>query len=157
MNTDKGNETKELSSVIPENIRKKIWESGAGEEHFQQVYRVAKWGKLEEKAFVSTYEEILQGWIPDRYSKEEVGTYSTSVYTSRKNCDKFINCLKRSVRLRKEYPYPVLLTGNTSHGLVQRMAERVSDNSDSTHIDWWIFEGALKKAVRNFRICEESD
>ncbi|EOT23508.1 hypothetical protein C805_03172 [Eubacterium sp. 14-2] len=157
MNTDKGNETKELSSVIPENIRKKIWESGAGEEHFQQVYRVAKWGKLEEKAFVSTYEEILQGWIPDRYSKEEVGTYSTSVYTSRKNCDKFINCLKRSVRLRKEYPHPVLLTGNTSHGLVQRTAERVSDNSDSTHIDWWIFEGAIKKAVRNFRICEESD
>lgn len=92
---DTNREIKELSSVIPKNIKEKILKSGASEKHFQQVYRVAKWGKSEEKAFISTYEEILEGIIPDRYSKEEVGTYSTSVYTSRKNYDKFINCLKK--------------------------------------------------------------
>lgn len=94
----------------------------------------AKWGKIEERAFLNTYGEIQEGYIPDddgKYPKDNIGTYSTSVYTERKNCDKFINMLKKSVRLRKVYPFPVIIVGNTSNGLVQRTADRDSELSRS--------------------------
>lgn len=63
------------------------------------------------------------------------------MYTERKNCDKFINMLKKSVRLRKVYPFPVIIVGNTSNGLVQRTADRDVNYPDPTHVDWWLFSG----------------
>lgn len=83
-----------LEDNIPEELCYDIVEQARGNEHYSCVYRVAKWGKIEERAFLNTYGEIQEGYIPDddgKYPKDNIGTYSTSVYTERKNCDKFIN------------------------------------------------------------------
>lgn len=86
-----------LEDNIPKKIQHAIIEQAKGNKHFDRVYRVAKWGKIEDKAFLSTFGEIQEGYLPEddkKYPKDNVGTYSTSVYTERKNCDKFINMLK---------------------------------------------------------------
>lgn len=158
MNTDKEEKVKQLNSLIPLNVRQKIVAYGGREEHWKTVYRVAKWGKLEEKAFFSTYEEIQAGLMPDnpiRYPLNEVGTYSTSVYTDKKSCKKFINLLKG--RLRKIYPCPMIICGSTSHGLLQRTIERESDYMDPTHIDWWIYEGKRIEVLKDFKLCGQKE
>ena len=49
-------------------------ESGAVERIFEPVYRVAKRGKLDRDAFISTYEEIISRQIPDDDVKLSDGT-----------------------------------------------------------------------------------
>lgn len=146
-----------LEDNIPEELCYDIVEQARGNEHYSCVYRVAKWGKIEERAFLNTYGEIQEGYILDddgKYPKDNIGTYSTSVYTERKNCDKFINMLKKSVRLRKVYPFPVIIVGNTSNGLVQRTADRDVNYPDPTHVDWWLFSGKKGTVLSNFVLCE---
>lgn len=146
----------ELESNIPKNICNEIINQAKENEHINDVYRVAKWGKIEEKTFLNTYGEIELGYIEDneeKYPKNEIGTYSTSVYTERKNCDKFIKMLKRSVRLRELYPYPVVIKGKTSNGLVQKTIERIP-NYDPTHVDWWLFCGRKEIVLTDFALCD---
>ena len=57
----------ELDSNIPEKLRKEIKERTKGNAHYTEVYRVAKWGIIEEKVFLSTYGELLAD-ILDRKS-----------------------------------------------------------------------------------------
>lgn len=146
----------ELENNIPKSICDEIIRQANGNLHISDVYRVAKWGKIEEKVFLNTYGEIEQGYIEDsetKYPKNEIGTYSTSVYTERKSCDKFIKILKRGVRLRKLYPYPVVLKGKTSNGLVQRTIDRIPD-CDPTHIDWWLYYGKKEIVMNDFVLCD---
>lgn len=144
-----------LASNIPEDCKDQIRNNAQQNGHYDCVYRVAKWGKIEERAFFSTFDEIEQGYIEDndeKYPKNEIGTYSTSVYTERKNCDKYISLLKKSVRLRRMYPYPVVLQGKTSNGMVQRTVERREDYPDDTHVDWWIYDGRRELVLSDFSI-----
>lgn len=147
----------ELEENIPEFICDEIVKQASNNLHFEEVYRVAKWGKIEEKAFLSTYGEIEEGYIPDndeRYPKEKIGTYSTSVYTEKSCCDKYINLLKRSVRLRTIYPFPVVLKGKTSNGLVQKTVERIVNYTEPAHVDWWIFKGKKGTILNDFILCD---
>lgn len=147
----------ELESNIPKNLCSCIIEQTKGNIHYNNVYRVAKWGIVEERVFLNTYGEIQTGYIEDneeKYPRNEIGTYSTSVYTERKNCDKFISLLKRSVRLRKLYPYPVVIRGKTSNGLVQKTIERIPEYLDPTHVDWWIFCGKKEVVLNDFVLCD---
>lgn len=150
--------TKELNSNIPRELQEQISKSGAKEDIIDPVYRVAKRGKLDSEAFISTFEEIISGQLPDddeKYPKDKIGTYSTSVYNNIDPCKKFINCLKKSVRLRKEYPFPVILKGKTICGLAQLTCERESDYLDPYHIDWWIYNGMTKEVVEAYKVSEE--
>ena len=118
---------------------------------------MAKWGTIEEKVFWNTYREIQEGIIPDndaKYPKEKEGTYSLSVYDKKDSCIKYINFLKKSVRLREAYPHPEIIQGKTSRGLVQRTIDRIEDYPDPAHIDWWIFHGAQMDVMNDFRLCE---
>lgn len=84
---------KELNKCIPEEIQKLIWECGAEEKIYDSVYRVSKRGMIDKEAFKSTYEEILEGQLPNdenKYPKNKIGTYSTSVYTDIAPCKKFM-------------------------------------------------------------------
>lgn len=153
---------KEMSDCLLENIlvdvAERIVSSAKENSHFEVVYRVAKWGKIEEKAFWNTYGEIQSGIIPDsdvKYPKDDIGTYLTSVYDQQKSCDKYIRCLKRSIRLKKVYPRPVVIRGKTSNGLVQRTIEREQEYNDPTHIDWWIYKGKTPDVMKEFVLCEE--
>lgn len=147
----------ELNNNIPAEIQQKVIESGADERIFEPVYRVAKRGKLDRDAFVSTYEEIISRQIPDddvKYPKDKVGTYATSVYTDIAPCRKFIHCLKRSVRLRKEYPFPIIIQGRTSYGLTQKTCEREENYPDKLHVDWWIYSGMQECVVKDYKVVE---
>jgi len=144
-----------LNKNIPDDCKKQIREAAEGNKHYDCVYRVAKWGKIEERAFLSTFEEIQEGYIEDdemRYPKKEIGTYSTSVYTQRKNCDKYIRLLKRKLRLREMYPYPVVVQGKTSNGMVQKTVERDEGYLDDTHVDWWIYNDRKSVVLKDFSI-----
>ena len=144
---------KPLNKNISNEMKDRIWDSGACEECKKPVYRVSKKGIISIEAFISTYEEILAKELPDfpgRYPRDKVGTYSTSVYLDRGPCDKFINCLKKGVVTRKKYPYPIVMEGKTSNGLAQRTIDREPDHEDPYHVDWWIFEGENELVVPNF-------
>ncbi len=146
----------QLEDYIPKELKKQIEIQAIGNRHFEEVYRVAKWGKLEERVFLSTYAEILEGYIEngEKFDKSDIGTYSTSVYTERRNCDKFINLLKRKRRLRKLYPYPIVIKGKTSCGCVQKTSDRNEEYEDTSHVDWWIYKDKKAIAMKNFTICE---
>ena len=151
-------EYKELNPCIPDNIKKDIRECGAKEEIKEPVYRVAKNGKKDKVAFFSTYEEILEGILPDnekKYPKNKVITYSTSVYLDKKPCEKFIKCLKKNVATKETYPHPIIIQGRTTNGLVQQTIEREPDYTDKLHVDWWIFKGEVEEVFKNFHELEE--
>ena len=144
-----------LEGYIPKDLCKIIAEEAATNEHFDNVYRVAKWGKIEERAFLSTYGEVLEGYIPEdeeRRPKNDIGTYSISVYTERKSCDKFINMLKG--KLRKKYPCPIVIRGKTSNGFVQRTIERKPNYPNPTHVDWWLFKDKREVILKDFVLCD---
>lgn len=50
-----------LEDNMPEELCYDIIEWARGNEHYSCVYRVAKWGKIEESAFLNTYGEIQEG------------------------------------------------------------------------------------------------
>ena len=50
-----------LEDNRPEELSYDIIEWARGNEHYSCVYRVAKWGKIEESAFLNTYGEIQEG------------------------------------------------------------------------------------------------
>lgn len=147
----------ELDGNIPEELRKEIKERTKENEHYTEVYRVAKWGRIEDKVFLSTYEEILADILPDdeaKYPKNEIGTYSTSVYTERGKCDKYIKCLKGSKRLKKVYPYPVVIKGRTSNGCVELTINR-NKEAEPEHIDWWIYDGKRSEVMQDFILAPQ--
>lgn len=147
-----------IDEYIPDDLCEEIMTQAGKNEHFSEVYRVAKWGKIEERALLSTYGEIKMGYIEDndeKYPKNEVGTYSVSVYSDRTSCDKFIKLLKRGRRLRTLFPYPIVIKGRTSNGFVQRTKDRDVSYADSTHIDWWLFEGKRKDVLQDFECCDK--
>lgn len=145
----------QLNENIPEICKKQILKIGEQNRQYTCVYRVAKTGEIAERAFLSTYDEIEKGYIPDddeKYPKDKIGTYSTSVYTDRKMCDKFIHILKRGVRLRKTYPHPEILMGKTSNGIAQQTCMRESGYEDETHVDWWIYKDKKSEVLDDFCI-----
>lgn len=147
-----------LQQNIPVNLQKSIIEQTENNSHFDKVYRVAKWGFGDPRTFISTYSEIQQNLIPDsdaKYPKDKIGTYSTSFYTSKSPCNKFIAFLKK--RLKKFYPNPVILIGKTSDGLVQRTIERDSNHPEANHVDWWIYDGKEDYVTINFSLAEEEE
>lgn len=153
---EKMNDKIQLESNIPSEMCKIICEQAANNEHYDKVFRVAKWGQNSDRTFLSTYSEIENKYIPDneeRYPKDNIGTYSTSVYTEVKPCDKFIKSLRKKT-LKKLYPNPLILVGTTSKGLVQRTIDRELDYSDPTHIDWWIYRGKMQEVAKDFKVYE---
>lgn len=150
---DKDESNIQLEPNIPKSMYEEIIKQAKGNKHYNTIYRVAKWGQIEEKVFLNTYGEIQENIIPDneeRYPKDEIGTYSISVYTERTSCDKFIKMLKKSKRLKQIYPYPIIIKGKTSNGFVQKTKERKDSYDDPTHIDWWLFAQKKNIVLKDF-------
>lgn len=134
-------------------LKIKIQEQADKQKHFPLVFRVAKWGKIEEKAFYSTMKEVDEGILPDKYDRNDIGSYSTSVYITPDSCRKYIRFLKG--RIRKLYPCPMIIQGKTSGGLVQKTQDRNPKYEDLNHIDWWIFQDMECVVMQNFEEYEE--
>ena len=138
-----------LQRYIPEELQRKIIEVAA-EKKYEPVYRVDKEGILSDNFLKSSYEEF-----PDRFPSNEVGTYSTSVYDVPAPCIRYIKSLKG--KLRKKYPSPKIMVGSTVLGMTARTIEYKKDYEDKNHIDWWIYQGEEKNAIRYFEEYKDDE
>lgn len=147
-------DTHKLSNSIPTDIAEKIAANGKENPH-QIVYRVAKRGNIDETAFLSTYEEDMldNGKLREGRDPNNISTYSTSCYLSRKRPQKFLGYLKQ--QLINIYPHPILMTGRTICGLSQLTAEREPDTPESDHVDWWIYPDYAETIAGSFYPVEE--
>jgi hypothetical protein len=144
--------TNELQDYIPATLKARI-QIVASEHAYCPVYRVDKEGLQKASFLLSTYEEFSPKYplevFSEKYPPDDISTYSTSVYDSPKSCERFIKSLKGE--LRKIYPSPLIMVGQTSHGLVVHTADYNPEYKDKTHIDWWIYKGQAEDALTNFK------
>lgn len=102
------------------------------------VYRICKYGKIDRKAFLSTFEEVeLKLRPPSRnWSKflEDPSTYSTSCNT---DMNEILGVLDS---LQGYHPQAFLCEGiaDSAFGPVQRTCER--KQCSYGHVDWWLFK-----------------
>ncbi len=139
-----------LADCIPPELVEEIYKNGK-EHNDQHVYRVAKYGIINEIAFLGTYEECIYEKRENRYNINEIGTYSTSCYITPKMPQKFLCNLKR--KHFKKFPHPIIIHGNTICGLSQLTIERDS-SSNEEHIDWWIYKDSFQKLQETFEVYD---
>lgn len=121
-------------AYIPED---KIRKAGAKENEYN-VYRICKWGQLDQHAFISTYEETLErdGNVND-LDLDDIGSFSTSCFEREKDA-------KRMMKLfTKRNPQAILAHGSIKKetGLSQKTSERKP--KQKSHIDWWIYKDRI--------------
>lgn len=143
---------------VPKNLISEIKNNGI-ENFNQKVYRVAKYGTIDMRTFYNTYDEYksenrLQ-YLIQKYSLNDIGTYSTSCHNSLVSPKKYIKFLKS--RLKELYPNPKIIIGKTICGLSQLSIERDPNYLDETHIDWWIYdlEESCDAIFSAFKVLEE--
>lgn len=140
-----------LSDSIPPHLIEEIKLNGE-ENDSQKVYRVSKCGKINEIAFMNSFEECQYENRENKDNLNEIGSYSTSCYTTPKYPLKFISNLKK--KYFDKFPYPVIICGNTICGLSQLTIKRKPKYRNKEHIDWWIYKDGLDKIVKNFEKFE---
>lgn len=122
--------------VFPCYMQKIELPSEAREEELT-VYRICKYGKIDEESFLSSYEEYEKhGRLADLDLKD-VSSYSLSCWGK-------IRDARRSLAFfTKKEPRAIAARGITSVkcGIIQRTKERKGRNAKS-HIDWWLYQGA---------------
>lgn len=126
---------KRAVKIFPSFIRKEIIPTEAREQNIE-VYRVCKWGKIESKAFLSTYEEREMKLCPYRdLDLSDPSTYSTSCYEKKKDIKRYFKLMSK-----KHEPLSILTKGLTKDccGVSQRTSERIPTQKDS-HVDWWLY------------------
>lgn len=143
---------KELSMCIREDLKAEIIRQGT-ENFDQSVYRVSKWGTIEEKTFLNTCEEIQYETRKCKENRSEIGTFSTSCYTTLKRPKKFVKLLKK--KLQELYPCPKVIVGHTLGGLSQQTILRIKDYPEKEHIDWWIYKDQIELVINDFKIDQE--
>lgn len=122
--------------VMPEN---------AGE-YTLTVYRACVTRKVEKESFLSTYEE--NGYkVSDGKEKNDPGEYSLSTYESPKD-------VKRFNIIRPNRPRCEIAIGTTvaKHGICLRDKDYIPEKKKSSHVHWWLYEGA--EPHKEFRLIE---
>lgn len=109
---------------------------GAGENEFT-VYRACKSGQVDTASFLCTYEE--NGFhVSSNAAEDDPGEYSLSTYEKPRD-------VKRFAITNSEFRKPFMIAkGTTSpkHGVSQRTNDRKKGKKKTSHIDWWLYEGA---------------
>ena len=138
----------ELQDYIPHELKKQIIDI-ASENKICPVYRVDKSGTGELTFLSSTYEEFCNGGnFSEKYSKDDISTYSTSVYDAPDSCERYIKSMGRKVR--EKFPSPKIMVGSIQNGLSVHTFEYKMNYKDRTHIDWWIYKGQKEEAMKSF-------
>lgn len=127
-----------LYNMPPENAR----------EECLQAYRACRTNKLERDSFLSTYEENECQFF-DEKDKQDPSTFSMSVYEKPKDVKRFA-ITNSDIR-----PPYTIAKGETVplHGKVLRTKEYKKNYRKSSHIDWWLYEGA--EPYRDFELIED--
>lgn len=139
---------------FPDNFYSEILPSNLPDEEYN-VYRVSKNGNTDNNAFISTYEEYLNGEITDKdIDLDNPSTYSTS-------CNKSKSRIKGILKLalKHGHPKPIILEGVTKRQCGPSQVSRDRDKFAARgHVDWWIFKNS--KPEDSFKIWmgdEESE
>ncbi len=143
--------THNLADCIPENLIEEIKINGK-EQYNQLVYRAAKRGKIDEIAFMNSFDEYNYENRENNNDLNDIGSYSTSCYTTPKHPQKFLKCLKK--KYFNKYPQPCIILGHTICGLSQRTKERKPEYPNKEHIDWWIYKDGFEEICSAFKFFE---
>ena len=109
------------------------------------AYRILKEGKLNRKAFISTFEEFKdKKYKPRGFNPSSPDTYSTSLFS---NIDDIKNILK--IMLRHNPPAII------AEGITEPCCGPCKKDNYSSHISWWIFEDASPETY--FKVIEENE
>ena len=105
---------------------------GAKEERIK-TYRVCTTGKVENESFLPTYIEFKN---IKEFDESDIGDYSLSTFNEHREVKNILKLLS------KRKPISILAIGYTdpSCGPCQRSKERTGKKT--SHIDWWLYEGA---------------
>lgn len=101
------------------------------------VYRVIKWGKIDRKAFLSTYEEVLMKLRPQSNSDDEssAGYYATSTNLDESELQYYLRgCLRRDPAAFIAKGVPLVKCGPS------QLSRERDNNIKGNHVDWWIYE-----------------
>ena len=145
---------KDIEKIFPEgfptNFREKLLTLGAKEQSMV-VYRICKYGKLDEMAFLSTFEETVRKLRKGKLIENDVGSYSTSCHQDIKDSQRLLK-----FTLRRPFPKAFIAKGviKEEKGLVQLTSERNSNCSDS-HVDWWIYANAQPHL--DFKVVDDDE
>lgn len=122
-------------SCFPANFESDILPKEAKCER-KHVYRIIKSGIMDRAAFMSTYEEVINGLRPKgkRWNLNDPSTYSTSCNTDIKDAEYLLTVFMRN------YPKPFIAEGETVEecGPSQLTSER--EPNEYSHVDWWIYK-----------------
>lgn len=144
--------TYDLADCIPKELIEEIRINGK-EQYDQLVYRVAKRGIIDEIAFMNSFDECLYENRENNNDLNDIGSYSTSCYTTPKHPQKFLKCLKK--KHFDKFPQPSIILGNTICGLSQQTAKRKAEYPYKEHIDWWIYKNSFKEVCSAFSFFED--
>ena len=105
-----------------------------------QVYRVCKYDTIDRRAFLSTYEETMQGLRPKGRSWQrelkKPGTYATSCSCDMEEIQGTLNCLQMY------NPPAFIMKGEAAFELGPQRKTPGADGRETTHIDWWLYKDA---------------
>lgn len=109
---------------------------GAKEQELK-VYRVCKWGKIEHRAFLTTYEEklYLNCDLKGMELEPDLDDCSMSCYEALKDAQ------RRLDYFTEKEPASILSQGVTegAYGLSQQTRQRKKVRLKS-HVDWWLYK-----------------
>lgn len=135
------------AKIFPDYFSDKAREqiAACGKEESIPVYRVGKYGKNDETAFLNYYEEVQRGLkvvrnkeqAMKRY-REDFNSLSVSCYEEKSDIEEYYK-----VTLKESHPERILLFGGTESrdGLSSRTKERKTNYTNS-HVDWWLYNDA---------------
>jgi hypothetical protein len=136
---------------FPEYMNNITLPEGAKEENIE-VYRLCLTGKIEPDSFLTTFVEYTKLFSIRDLDLTDVGSYSMSCYYN-------INDINRRLKFfnKKNPGIPNIAKGNTeiSCGIIQRTRDRKRLSSLKSHVDWWLYDGAIPHEY--FRKCETDE
>lgn len=122
-----------LKKKFPKGFPVERLPEGAKEENIV-AYRICRSGKVEAASFLPTYlDEISK---VKEIDDEDMGYYSLSVFEKASEAKRMLKFF------RGKQPCAIVAKGVTdvSCGMTQRTKERTGKKT--SHIDWWLYEGA---------------
>lgn len=130
---------------FPDDFEKRILPNSATCQDVD-VYRIAKSGINERKAFWGSYEESIREPTGSlrAYSNKNAGDLSTSCWTTRKQVNYWLRMMKR-----KHNPSAIRLAGVTKACCGPSLVE------ESGHVHWWIYNDS--NPCEYFREDDESE
>lgn len=126
---------------FPDNFETDILPKEAGNDE-KDVYRIIKSGIIDKQGFLSTYEEIKKGLIPDKIKKGRISLNDPKLYST--SCIVEMSEAEYALDLFMRHNPPAIISkGKTKAvcGPNQLTSER-EKNVKTTHVDWWIYKHA---------------